>query len=296
MAHEARLKSPIPGQGSGGGTGANVSSLSSYGKVILIYSPKGGTGSTTVAVNLAMALHNEETPCILVDGNLQFGDVAVFLNVQAKNSLADLAPRVDELDHEVLEEVLITHNRSGVKVLAAPARPEYAESVTGDQFNKILDYLRKLYSYIVVDTSSTLTDVALSGIDSADVVVLLTTQDIPSIKNSRLFMDLADILKIKKKRILFVMNRFDKRIGITPEKISESFKHEISGVIPTDDRVVIPSINRGIPFIMSDKSKPVSRAVLALAESIRARMTELAEAESGSEQEQTGSVAHRIGR
>jgi pilus assembly protein CpaE len=116
---------------------------------------------------------------------------------------------------------------------------------------------------------------------------LLTTQDIPAIKNARLFFDLTRILNIQPKRILFTMNRYDKRIGITPEKVSESFKHEISAVLPMDERVVIPSINRGIPFILADKSKPISKAILSLAEAVRNRLSELAQLD---EQKEDGKV------
>jgi pilus assembly protein CpaE len=279
MAMDERSKSSVATIGGSATPLGAAHPAASHGKVILVYSPKGGVGSTTVAINLAMALHNEETRAVIVDGNLQYGDVAVFLNEQGKNSIADLAPRADELDPDILNEVLINHNGSGVKVLAAPMRPEYAENVTGDQFAKILDYLRRLYSYIVVDTSSTLTDAVLSAMDVSDLVILLTTQDIPAIKNARLFLDLADILKLSRRQILFVMNRFDKRIGITPEKISENFKHEIATVIPVDERVVIPSINRGVPFMLANKGTPVAKAVLSLAEIIRQRLAELAQQE-----------------
>jgi len=285
MARDERMKAPVGAQAQGGAAVSSTLHLVTNGKVIVVYSPKGGAGCTTVAVNLAMALNNEETPVILVDGNLQFGDLTVFLNEQGKNTIADLAPRADELDPDILEEVLITHKSSKVKILAAPARPEYAENVTGDQFAKVLQYLRRLFSYVIVDTTSTLTDEVLAAIDASDLVVLLTTQDIPAIKNARLFFDLARILNISSKRILFVMNRFDKRIGITPEKVSESFKHEISAVLPLDERVVIPSINRGIPFILADKSKPISKAILGLAESVRNRLSELSQID---EQKQDG--------
>jgi pilus assembly protein CpaE len=135
----------------------------------------------------------------------------------------------------------------------------------------------------VVDTSSILTDPTLAAIDGGDLVVLLTNQDIPSIKNARLFLDLAEVLKISRKRILFVMNRFDRRIGITPEKVGESFKHPVSATIPLEERVVIPSINRGRPFILDDKSRMVTRAILSLAEVVRQRLAELAQAESKEE-------------
>ena len=279
MAHEERLKSNqsfLP-QGTGVGTTAMSMPNATFGKVIIVYSPKGGTGCTTVATNLAVSLNNEETPAALVDGNLQFGDVAVFLNEQGKNSVVDLAQRADELDPDVVQEVMVTHAPSGVKVLTAPYRPEYAESVTGEQFSKVLRYLRRMFSYVIVDTSSSLTDITLGAFDASDLLVLVTTQDIPSIKNCRLFLDLADALGINRKRILFIMNRFDKRIGITPEKVSENFKQEIVAVIPFDDRVVGPSINRGIPFMLGDKSRPVARGILAITEVIRQRLSELEE-------------------
>lgn len=292
MAQDERAKAPAQVQPGGPVSSTLITPGISRGRVIMVYSPKGGTGCTTVAINLAMTLHNEETPVVLIDANLQFGDVAVFLNEQGKNSVADLAPRADELDPDVVDEVLLTHAASGVRILPAPFRPEYAENITGDQFSQMVNYLRRLFSYVVVDTSSSLTDVDLALIDLSDLMVLLTTQDIPSIKNARLFLDLADVLKINRKRILFVMNRFDKRIGITPEKVGESFKHEIVAVLPADERVVVPSINRGVPFILGDKSRPISRAILSLAETVRQRLSEMTEVET--EGERVGSTMRRL--
>jgi pilus assembly protein CpaE len=122
--------------------------------------------------------------------------------------------------------------------------------------------------------------VVLASFDAAELIVLLTTQEIPAVKNARLFLDVSDVLNIERKRIVFVMNRFDKRIGITPEKISESFKQEIVGVIPFDERTVIPSINRGVPFMLGDKSRAIAKSFLSLAETIRHRLIELADLES----------------
>lgn len=245
------------------------------GKVITVYSPKGGTGRTTVAVNLAIALHNEETRAVLVDGNLQFGDVAVFLNEQGKNTIVDLAPRVDELDPDIVDGIMVRHAATGLHVLAAPARPEQAEGVTGDQFGKLINYLRQMYAYVVVDTASILNDVTLAAIDASDVIVLLTTQDIPAIKNARLFLDLLNSLGVDRGRVLFAMNRYDKRITITPEKIGENLKQPIAAVIPLDERTVIPAVNRGIPFMVDNKAQPVARSIFSLAESVRAQLAAL---------------------
>jgi pilus assembly protein CpaE len=235
----------------------------------MVYSPKGGTGCTTIATNLAISLVNEESKVALVDGDLQFGDVTVFLNEQGKNTILDLAPRADELDPDIVNDVMLTHTASGIKVLAAPSRPEMADGVTGEQFSKVLLYLRQLFSFVIVDTSSYLTDVVLSIIDISDLIVLITTQDIPAIKNSKAFLSLIDGLKISRKRVLFIMNKYNKDIKITPEKIGESLKQTIGIVIPQDDKIVGNSINRGVPFILEYKTQPVGRSLMGLADQVR---------------------------
>lgn len=235
-----------------------------------------------MAVNLGIALNNDETQSVIVDGNLQFGDVAVFINEQGKNTILDLASIVDELDPEIVGDVMVKHGDSGIHVLAAPPRPEQAEAVSGGQFAQILQYLRRLYAYVIVDTPSMLTDIVLSSVDESDIVVLVATQDIPSIKNSRLFLDLASSMGVERERIVFALNKYDKRIGITPEKIGENLKVEVSAIIPLDERVVIPSVNRGIPFILGNQTQPASRGILSLAGKIRSSIASIeAEGEMG---------------
>jgi pilus assembly protein CpaE len=271
----------IPSATASGGkrSGVTGSLGMNEGSVIMVYSPKGGTGATTVAINLAIALHNKETPVGVIDTNLQFGDIAVFLNEQVRYSILDLAPRVDEIDKELVEEVMITHAQTGIKILAAPTRPEYAENITADQVAKIIRFLRRRFSYIIVDTSSTLTDSVLAVLDETDLVILVITQEIPSIRSARIFLDLIDGLKIERQRVILTMNRYDKRIAITPERVGENFKQEVLAVVPLDERVVVPSVNRGVPFIMKDKSRPVARSILSLAEVVRERISTIQAAE-----------------
>ena len=277
LAHAERAKSAqqrlAVGTVSGVPTSMSNFAPATKGKIITVYSPKGGTGCTTIAVNLAIALNNEDTRTALVDANLQFGDVAVFVNEQGKNTILELAPRVDELEPDVVEEILIRHEASGIRILAAPQRPEMAEKISADQFAKVLQFLQRMYAYVVVDTSSILTDVVLSTIDISDVIVLVTTQEIPAIKNARLFLDLLQTMGINKGKIVFAMNRYDKRIAITPERVSDNLKHEVSVTIPLDEKVVITAVNRGVPFMLDNKTQPVGRGIFSLAEGVRARLT-----------------------
>lgn len=279
MAHSERskgAKQQMVVSGSGGMLGTIPGfAPTTKGKIIVVYSPKGGVGCTTVAVNLAIALNNEDTRTVLVDGNLQFGDVAVFVNEQGKNTILDIAPRVDDLDNEILDEILVKHEASGIRILAAPQKPEYAEKVSSEQFLKVLQFLQNIYFYVVVDISSILTDIVLSTIELSDVVVLLTTQEIPAIKNARAFLDILQTLGIDKERVVFAMNRFDKRISISPERISENLKYEIVATIPFDEKIAITAVNRGVPFMLDNKSQPIGRGILSLAEAVRARITAL---------------------
>lgn len=245
------------------------------GKVVSVYSPKGGTGCTTIAVNLALALHNDDTRVVIVDSNLQYGDVAVFFNEQGKNTIADLAPLSDELDPDIVDGVLLKHAATGISILASPSRPEMADKISADQFLKIIEFLRQMYAYVVIDTSPYLSDVTVAAIDMSDVIVLITTQDIPAIKNARLFLDLLQNLRIDRNRIAFVMNRFDKRIAITAERVGENLKQEVAAILPLDERVVIPAVNRGVPFMVDNKSQPVARGIFGLAESVRGRLASL---------------------
>ncbi len=273
MAREERSKNAQVYVAAPSGSNFNaVSGSATQGKIIMVYSPKGGTGCTTLAVNAAVALCNEETRVVIVDANLQFGDVALFLNEQGKNTILDLAPRADELDPSIVEEVMIKHAISGVHILASPSRPEHGEKVNPEQFTKLLRYLRQLYAYIVVDTSSYLNDVTLSVLDVAEVVVLVTAQDIPSIKNDRLFLDLLLTLNIPLEKVALVMNKYDKRIAILPEKIGENLKQAVVAVIPLDEKTVIPSVNRGVPFMLDNKTQPAARGIYTLVEVLRARL------------------------
>jgi len=280
MSHQERAKGTQGRLGAVQGMPGSPAMMSgaaplTKGKIVTVYSPKGGTGCTTIAVNLAIALNNEATRVVVVDANLQFGDVAVFVNEQGKNTILDLAPRVDELEPDLVEETLIKHEASGIRILAAPPRPEMAEKVTAEQFAKVVEYLQNLYAYVVVDTASVLTDVVLAILDISDVILMITTQEIPAIKNARLFLDLLQTMGVDRQRIIFTMNRYDKRIAITPERISENLKQEVAAIIPLDEKTVITAVNRGVPFMVDNKAQLAGKGIFSLAEAVRSRVAAL---------------------
>ena len=268
----------------GRGTGSLIDprgttiALSGLGKIVAVYSPKGGVGTTTVATNLAVTLHSTETPVIIVDANLQFGDVVVFLNERGRTSVVDLAPIVDQLDPELVREVVIHHESSGIDILSAPPHPEDAERISGSQFVKVLKFLARLYSYVIVDTDSGLSDVTLDTLDASDLLVLISSQDIPAIINTRIMLTLLVNLGINKQKILLVMSRFDKQLAITPEKVGHNLGHKVAAVLPEDREVVVPAVNRGIPFMMGEgKTKEIGKSILELVGKIREKLSKLEE-------------------
>ena len=262
------------------------------GKVLTFYSPKGGVGCTTIPTNIALGLDTEETPTVLVDGNLQFGDVSVFLNLQSKYSIVDLTSRMDEIDPEILEDVLLLHE-NGLRVLAAPPRPEMADEVNSDQIRTIIQFLRRHFAYVVVDTASTMDDTTLAILDTTDLLIAICTPDIPAIKDARHLFDLLHILEFPTQNVCFVVNKMDREGGISAEAVGENLKREVEAVIPADERTVTASINKGIPLIVSDRSSPQSRALMQLMGTIKQR---LANAEDQKEEEEVKERPRLLGR
>jgi pilus assembly protein CpaE len=250
---------------------------SQHGKVIVVYSPRGGVGRTMVATNLALALQTEDTPTVIVDASLQFGDVSACLNLQTRNSLIDLVEQAAELDAELVDRIAI-HHPSGMKVIAAPARPEQAEAVQGAQISKVIRFLTTIFHYVVIDTNSALNESTIGVIDASDIVVLIGAPDLPTIKNLRMFFDLGEALNLTPQKLVLIMNRMDKRYGISAEKVADLLKQPIIAQIPLDDRVVPLSTNNGEPFILQDRTKPVARAILEMTQAVKARLVEIAQA------------------
>lgn len=235
------------------------------GKVIAIYGAKGGCGASTIAVNLAVALREEtKTRVALIDANFEFGDISVLLNLPNNRTIADLANDKVTIDEELLDGTMTSHP-SSVKVLLAPPRPELAELVKQDNLKSIMDLLSKSYDYIVVDLWKSFRESTIFFLDVAETILLISTTDIPAIKNAKLFFELTEKLAYPESKTILVLNKEDGRSGINPKDIEASIKHAIGGIIPKDERTTSLAINRGMPFVTAQRSLPISQALFALA-------------------------------
>lgn len=246
--------------------------MMNLGKVICVYSPKGGTGCTTLAINLGAGLKTSDNKVAIIDANLLYGNVAVFLNEHGKNSLLDLIERANDLDPEIIEDVMVENKQTGLHMMPSPKDPELNDAQKSEPVTKVLNFLKQLYNYIVIDTTSYLTEVVQACLDVADYIVLVTTQDIPAIKSINQFLTLADASGISREKILFVMNRYDKRIAISPERVGESLRQPIVVTIPYEDRITTSAMNRGVPFMVDNKLAPAGKGVSALIEVIKTRI------------------------
>jgi len=255
------------------------------GKIITIYSPRGGVGCTTLAANLAATLFRKDKPILVVDANLQFGDVADFFKTQGNHTLLDLVERADELDPGLVEKVVIRHE-SGIHLVAPPA-PQSAERVRGDKFSQTLQYLSSRYAFIIMDTPQKISANLLSAMDISDLIVLVNTQDIPAIARMRKFLDLASLLELDPARMTAVVNQYDPQIHISPQKIGETLGVEIKAVIPVDKKVVTSTINKGVPLMLQQDlaALQVSQAIKQMGDAILEKLTEIEGMEMSSEEE-----------
>jgi pilus assembly protein CpaE len=232
--------------------------------------PAAAAARAAAAVNMAVAAASEPGSRVaLVDGSFQFGDVGVLLNLNPKNkSIADLVPELEAGgEPESLDTFLMTHS-SGLKVLLAPASPELAEAVTPAAAKRVLEVLRGRYDVVVVDCASSFSDATLAILDIADTILTILTLEITSIKNMRLFLEVADQLGYAGDKIQLVLNRADSALGIRVADVEHSIGRKVDHTIVSDGRSVVYALNRGVPFFLSNREAQVSQDILRLARSL----------------------------
>jgi pilus assembly protein CpaE len=246
------------------GTGASQSSPG--GKLLVVYSPKGGTGCSTLAANLAIALVQTASKKVaLVDASLQFGDVDVLLNLQGTQSLLDATKRIDELEPDLLTVLMSTHP-SGIKVLPAPPSPVDFDSIGPEVYKKVLRRLQEAFDYVVLDTWSYLDDTVLAAVDLAERILVVMTPEIPSIKSTKQFFEIAEALEFPLDRIDLILNKVYPRDGIRAEQIENSMKHKIRAQFEFEPQAIRQAVNQGMPVMTAQPNHPLSQAILSLAE------------------------------
>jgi pilus assembly protein CpaE len=237
------------------------------GKVITVFSPKGGVGKSVLSTNLSAAIAKElGRSVILVDLDLQFGDVAVMLQMPPSRTIFDAAQAFDRLDAEMLEGFLIAHE-SGLRALLAPVQPEEAESVTTGRITQILKILRGLADFVVIDTPASLSEVVLTALEQSDLILAVATMDVPSVKNTKVSLQKLQQLGFDSRTIQLVLNRADSKVWLDPHEIEVATGNQIIARIPSD-RLVPRSVNKGIPVVLDSPRSAVARAIAALAREV----------------------------
>jgi pilus assembly protein CpaE len=235
------------------------------GRVHAYYGAKGGVGTTTIAINAAIALHRElGRKVVLVDGNLQFGDHRVFLDLGLdRKSIVDIVS-APSIDPDLVRQVLVKHD-SGVDLLLAPPSPEVADLVRHEHLPLILDVLRGLYDYVIVDIDKRLDDINLAILDVAETVYVVMTADLSCLKNVRLVLETIAHLGYSQDKIKLVLNRSNAFTGITAKNAEGALKRTIEYQILNEYRGAISSLNSGAPFMFTKADSPLGRSLLDFA-------------------------------
>jgi pilus assembly protein CpaE len=237
-------------------------------KVITVFSSKGGCGKSFVSSNLAVALSQRTGETVaMVDLDLQFGDLAIMLQLFPARTIYDAAQNLDRLDADALKGYLTPHRGGDVFLLAAPLEPGLSETISAESVAKIIRLMKTIYKYVIVDTPPSFTDHVLAALDESDESVLITSMDVPSIKNLKLSLQTLELLGFGRDRIRLILNRADSKVGLRVQEVEKTLGTRIDVSIPSSREVPL-SINRGTPLILEDPKSPVVASIMKLVEII----------------------------
>src|SRR5205814_1103785 len=243
-----------------------VEPVGELGHVVTVFSTKGGAGKSVIAANLAVVLARRSTrPVVLVDADLQFGDVAVMLKLAPQHTIVDAVGSIDRLDASLLQNLLVRHEPSGVFVLPAPLEPAFADQIGADEMVRIVEMLRTFADYVVVDTPAYFNDVVLGLIEVSDDVLLVAGMDIPNIKNVKIGLQTLRLLNTPMSKLRLVLNRANSKVKLDVGEVERTLQVKADCLIPSD--VVVPqSVNKGTPVVLDAPKSGVARSIEQLAD------------------------------
>lgn len=245
------------------GSGASVAEAD-RGRVISVFSPKGGVGKTTLAVNVALALSQRGAHKVcIVDLDLAFGDVAITLQLFPARTIADAVHLESGLDFSVLEP-LLTNYHDQLWALVAPVQPDAKDAIPASMVGRILSLLKANFDYVVVDTSPSFDEYVLAAFDETDELMLVTTLDVPTLKNVKVAVETLDLLNFPRPQRHLVLNRADDKVGLTADKVESTLGMSIEAAIPTSSQVA-HATNSGEPIVSAQPKHAVSQAITKLA-------------------------------
>jgi pilus assembly protein CpaE len=229
------------------------------GRVVTIMSPKGGAGKTVTATNvgLLLALWNEPGRVVMLDADLQFGDVCLALSIDPTGSIIDVARNLDGLDEALLESVLSRHE-SGLRVLAAPMEPSLADEVSTQTVVKVLGMMKRMFDFIIIDTAPFLDEPVLTILERSDDVLLVVDMDMPSVKNAKLALDTLKLIDFEMGKIKLIVNRVNSKARLDVEELERSLDLKVMAAIPSD-KMVPRSVNEGVPVVALSPRSRVAR-------------------------------------
>ncbi len=235
------------------------------GEVVTVFSTKGGAGKSFIASNLAIVLaRTSKRPVVLVDADLQFGDLAVMLKLTPQHTLVDAVSSINRLDEQLLKSLLVPHH-SGLQVLCAPLEPAFADQVSAANLVRVVQLLRNFCEYVVIDTPAQFNEVVLAMLEESDHIVLVAGMDIPNIKNVKLGLQTLRLLNIPVTKLKLVLNRANSKVRLDVGEVERTLGIKADCLVPSD--IVVPqSVNKGVPAVLDAPRSKVAKSLEQLAE------------------------------
>jgi pilus assembly protein CpaE len=234
------------------------------GRMIAVFSSKGGCGTSFIATNLAACSANR---AILVDLNLQAGDLPLFLGVEPKYSIADMVEKRSRLDDGLINS-LVTPYSSHLSLLAAPREADSADEIEPQHIFEVLQRLRESYDFVVLDPQHTFDSITLAALDQADEIVLVLTLDIPAIRSTQRALEIFDRLGYPRKKVRIVVNRWSKQIDLDLRQVEKFLGEPVVGFVPSDYQTAVNSINLGTPLVQSDATSKIALEIRRIAQTV----------------------------